>query len=159
MTETTIAPIMRTVTVNRSVEEAFRIFTREMGSWWPLETHSMATDTYGGTVRAESVVFEEREGGRVYEVMSDGTEGSWGTVLAWDPPHRFAMTWKPNANANPPTELEVRFAREGGGTRVELEHRGWERLGEIAAEAREGYASGWPGVLELYQAAANEEVA
>ncbi len=48
----------------------------------------------------------------------------------------------------------MRFAADGEGTRVDLEHRGWERLGDIASEAREGYESGWPGVLELYRAAA-----
>jgi len=37
---------------------------------------------------------------------------------------------------------------EGGKTLVELEHRGWERLGEHAGEARQSYASGWEGVLK-----------
>jgi hypothetical protein len=34
-----------------------------------------------------------------------------------------------------------------GGTRVDLEHRGWEKLGERAAEARQGYSQGWESVL------------
>jgi uncharacterized protein YndB with AHSA1/START domain len=47
-------------------------------------------------------------------------------------------------------EVALRFEDLGAGTRVELEHRGWEALGERAAEAREGYRSGWPGVLADY---------
>jgi hypothetical protein len=35
-------------------------------------------------------------------------------------------------------------------TRVELEHRGWERLGAQGRESRAGYDSGWPGVLESF---------
>jgi hypothetical protein len=42
---------------------------------------------------------------------------------------------------------------------VELEHRGWERLGAIAEEARAGYLAGWVPVIARYEAAANEEVA
>ena len=47
--------------------------------------------------------------------------------------------------------MEVRFSAEGAGsTRLDLEHRGWERLGDRAVEARSGYDSGWPQVLERY---------
>jgi hypothetical protein len=37
-----------------------------------------------------------------------------------------------------------------GGTRVELEHRGFERLGNMARKARRGYPIGWACVLGLY---------
>ena len=43
-------------------------------------------------VKAEHVVVEPRIGGRVFEMMSDGTEGTWATILAWDPPHR--SSWR-----------------------------------------------------------------
>jgi uncharacterized protein YndB with AHSA1/START domain len=64
------------------------------------------------------------------------------------------LAWKPNTSDRPPTELEVRFTAVAGGTLVELEHRGWERLGEIAEEARAGYGQGWAGVLTRFAAAA-----
>jgi uncharacterized protein YndB with AHSA1/START domain len=148
-------PINASVTVRRSPEDAFRIFTQDMGSWWPLQAFSMAEDSEG-KVKAESVVFEERAGGRVYEVMSDGTEGTWATILAWDPPRSFVLAWKPNRTDNPPTELEITFTPDDGGTRVDLEHRGWERLGAIAAEARAGYGENWTGVLALFVALAEQ---
>jgi uncharacterized protein YndB with AHSA1/START domain len=151
-----IAPIHASVTVGRTPEDAFRIFTRAMGSWWPLEALSIAADTHEGTVRAETIVFEEREGGRIIERMSDDSEAPWGTVLAWDPPRRLVLAWKPNLTDNPPTEVEVTFTADGDGTRVDLEHRGWERLGALAEEARADYGEGWVGVLALFAAAAEQ---
>jgi hypothetical protein len=44
----------------------------------------------------------------------------------------------------------VRFTPEGDRTRVELEHRGFERLGGLARKARRGYPIGWAYVLGLY---------
>jgi uncharacterized protein YndB with AHSA1/START domain len=46
--------------------------------------------------------------------------------------------------------VEVTFTDEGRRTRVDLEHRGWENLGERAAEARQGYGQGWPAVLASF---------
>jgi hypothetical protein len=39
-------------------------------------------------------------------------------------------------------------------TRVELEHRGWERLGDQGHRSRAGYESGWPSVLAAFAATA-----
>jgi uncharacterized protein YndB with AHSA1/START domain len=150
-------PIHAGVTVRRTPEDAFRIFTTEMGSWWPLQAFSIAEDTHGGSVKAETVVFEDREGGRVIEVMSDGTEATWATILAWDPPRRLVLAWKPNLTDQPPTELEVTFTADGDGTRVDVEHRGWERLGALAEEARSSYGENWDGVLSLFAGRADAQ--
>jgi uncharacterized protein YndB with AHSA1/START domain len=150
-----IEPIRRHVTVGADQGRAFRLFTEQIGSWWPVDTFSIAIDREDDT-KVESVVFEQRQGGRVYEVASDGTEATWATVVAWEPPRRVVLAWKPNLRDEPPTEVEITFTAEESGTRVDLEHRGWERLGERAIEASEGYASGWALVLgERYAAAAD----
>ena len=86
----------------------------------------------------------------MYEIQKDGTEAPWGTVLVWEPPHRFMMSWHPGRDENTAQELEVRFKSEGEGTRLELIHRGWEILGDMAEETRIGYDSGWDNVLEHY---------
>lgn len=147
MSEATIAPVHVSIRVERGIEDAFRIFTEGITTWWPLQTHSVAADTYEGKVRAETVFFEGRVGGRIYERMEDGREADWGKVLTWEPPHRVVFSWKPNLKPVPPTEVEVRFTPDGSGTRVHLEHRGWEHLGEAGFEKRRGYETGWPGVL------------
>jgi uncharacterized protein YndB with AHSA1/START domain len=147
-------PLVKSVRVDLPTEEAFALFTRGMGEWWPLHTHSIAADTFEGRVSADTLIFEGRPGGRIYEVMSDGTEGTWGSVLAWEPPGRVVFSWKPNLSEGPWTEVEVRFTGSGNQTEVVLEHRGWERFGDLASERREGYETGWPRILELFGARA-----
>ena len=61
------------------------------------------------------------------------------------------LAWNPSREDRPRTEIEVTFTEEDGKTRVDLEHRGWENLGEHGAEARQGYDSGWPSVLASYR--------
>ena len=80
--------------------------------------------------------FQPVVGGKVLEHLSNGQVLPWAEVLVWEPPTLFVLAWKPNSNANPPTEVEVRFTPQADGTLVELEHRGWERLGEIAPRQR-----------------------
>jgi uncharacterized protein YndB with AHSA1/START domain len=153
-------PITRTVTVQGPLERAFRVFTEQMGTWWPLETHSIAVDQ-GLNQRAETLRVEARQGGRIEEVLEDGSARSWGGVDVWEPPDRVVFRWKPNDLPTPPTEVEVRFTAEGDGTRVVLEHRGWERLGEVAGEIRPLYASegGWTMVLGRYANLVGSEAA
>ncbi len=154
-----IEPIRRSVTVDCSPEHAFRVFTKELDTWWPLHTHAIADQETG--LEVVRVEFQEHVGGHVIEHASDGSWASWAEVLVWDPPVRFVLAWKPNDRPVPPTEVDVRFVAEGNGTRVDLEHRGWERLGELAAEGRADYASegGWVLVLGRFVAAANAEAA
>jgi uncharacterized protein YndB with AHSA1/START domain len=145
--QTTIEAVKKSLVVKCTPERAFEVFTREIGSWWPTGQYSI-----GGDKIAE-VVFEERVGGRVFERHHDGTEGDWGRVVAWEPPHRFVMSWYPGHDTSEATELEIRFAPEGDGTRLELEHRGWEARGDEAAEARAGYDGGWQTVLGDFERA------
>lgn len=137
-----IAPVVKTVTVEASVERAFGVFTEGIATWWPLSTHSIGLDD------AMSVMFEARIGGRIYEVCADGTEHEWGEVVECDPPNRIVYSWQPGSPA--PTEVEIRFTAEGSRTRVDLEHRYWERLGDRAEEARSDYNSGWDIVIARY---------
>jgi uncharacterized protein YndB with AHSA1/START domain len=146
-----IEPVRQSVRVRRPIESAFQLFTRDIGAWWPVETHHV------GDGQVASVVFEGRPGGRIYERDRDGLTADWGRVLAWEPPSRVVFTWEPTAaSRGAATEVEVRFVAEDAGmTRVEVEHRGWERLGDlVGAQARASYNSGWPGVMRLFAQAA-----
>ena len=144
MSAATDLTVRKTISVACSVEHAFATFTEGISTWWPLGTHSI------GDARAQEAVFERRAGGRIYEIWDDGREHDWGILLTWDPPHRLVYSWSPNPEQTMPTEVEVRFTSEAGGTRVELEHRGWERLGENATDRQQRYETGWDIVLAAY---------
>jgi len=150
-------PIRRSVSVGSTPERAFRLFTEEIGTWWPVEMHSRAVDDFEGEgLKAERIEFQGRLGGRVLEHMSDGRVLPWGEVVAWEPPSRFVLSWHPSFSDRPPTEVEVRFTASGEATLVELEHRGWEALGPDAAELMSGYSAGWAPTLERFRSAAEE---
>lgn len=141
-----IEPVRKSIEVGCTADKAFRLFTEEIDSWWPLATHSI------GEADAVSCYFEGREGGRIYEMHADGSIHLWGTVTAWQPPERVVFTWHPGRDASTAQEVELRFSDVSGGTRIELEHRGWESLGEAALRTRTGYETGWVPVLERYAA-------
>ena len=136
-----IEPVRVSVCVKGTTERAFQVFTEQMNTWWPLATHSIEPE------RATSAEMEPRLGGRIVERHGDGTEANWGVITAWDPPHRLVFSWNPSYEDRPETEVEVTFSEDPEGTLVELEHRGWERLGVAGAKMREGYATGWDGIL------------
>ena len=140
--------VRKSVHVECTPEHAFHVFTERKTDWWPYETHAASGE------KPAEVIYEPQVGGRVYDRLQDGRENQWGTVLAWEPPRRLAIEWNVNP-ANPKTELEVRFTPENGGTRVDLEHRGWERYGDEAHESFSSYNSGWDLVLGRYVQAAN----
>jgi uncharacterized protein YndB with AHSA1/START domain len=149
MSTETIPAVLRSVEVSVPPERAFDVFTRRMGEWWPMHTHSI------GEERAVGLRFEGWTGGKVVEIVDDGTEWEWAEVLAWDPPNRLVLAWHPTIEPIASTEVEVRFTGIEGGTRVELEHRGWERLGDQANTARVDYDQGWLPVMSLYQTLVN----
>src|ERR671923_224894 len=91
-----------------------------------------------------------KDAGLVTERRTGGEEHGWGRMLVWEPPRRVAFEWH---ITGVPTEVEVRFTPAGQGTRVDLEHRGFERV-ENGAERRDSYSSGWVTVLGRYAAAA-----
>ena len=148
-------PVRQSTMVRSDRQHTFDVFVRTIGIWWPVNPFSAGKD------RVRDVTIEPRAGGRVYETWQDGTQVTWGELLAWDPPERFVMTW---TMTPVPTEVELRFRALGPAlTQVEVEHRGWEALSdEQLAEdcALPGgylggsYAAGWTQILARMVAAA-----
>jgi uncharacterized protein YndB with AHSA1/START domain len=138
--------ISKSIFVKRPVDRAFHLFTTEIGKWWPLkEGLSLGAD------RAHEIFLEGHVGGRFFERFTDGAEFEVGVVTAYEPPRRVVFTWRqPDWNAA--TEVEVRFAPEADGTRVELEHRGWNALRAELRKTRGGYDGGWDLALSRYVA-------
>ena len=136
--------VRQEVRVDRSLADAFRLFTIGIGSWWPLEEGY----SFGGP-RAKEIYLEATPGGRFYERFVDGDELQVGRVVAFEPPHRIVFTWK-DPDWSGETEVEVSFVAEGAGTRVTVEHRGFERLGPAADGAARRFGGGWPRVMEVF---------
>jgi hypothetical protein len=145
-----IAPVRKTVVVQATLQKAFEVFTAGIDRWWP-KSHGI-----GAAPIRESII-EPFVGGRWYTRCEDGADVVIGHVSVWQPAERFVCTWeisanwKPDARAAFASEVEVRFVAEAAGTRVELEHRNFERMGETEGETmRKGVDGGWPGMLELF---------
>jgi hypothetical protein len=126
-------------------EHAFELWTARIASWWPADhTASGERDT--------TVVLEPRLGGRVFERTSRGEEIEWGEVTLWEPPRRLGYLWHLRADRGDATDVEVTFVpRPGGATRVEIEHRGWERLGARADDWRARNERGWSTLIPHYE--------
>ena len=137
------APILRSTHVPRSPEDAFRIFTEEIGAWWPLPTHGVFGAESGGLVFRDDALVE---------IALDGREATWGTVTTWEPPTRLAFTWHPGRDADEASIVDLTFDADDHGCRVVLEHHGWEAFGEFARARRRPYVGpgAWGSVLDHY---------
>jgi uncharacterized protein YndB with AHSA1/START domain len=138
--------IRKSIRVERAPEISFRVFCEHLSEWWP-----------GGLGGKDAKLFMEgRVGGRFYERRADGTEYQIGQVTAYQPPSVVAFTWRaPSWEVT--TKVEVRFSAEDGGTRVELEHSGWEQDAKTR-DAHKNYDLGWDRILGHYQAAFAEAI-
>jgi uncharacterized protein YndB with AHSA1/START domain len=143
--------------VQASPAVAWRVFTEQMGAWWPLTVYKI------GKANAIDAVIEPRVGGRWYERGDDGSTSDWGRVLLWEPPSRLVLSWDVNADwqydPDLKTEIEVRFVPAGEGTtRVELEHRKLDRYGARRDEMRRIFDTegDWGRLLAMFAARAGE---
>jgi uncharacterized protein YndB with AHSA1/START domain len=153
-----IAPVRKSVVVEATPDEAFEFFTAKIDRWWP-RTHGI-----GATPLRESVI-EPFVGGRWYTRHEGGEEVTVGHVRDWQPGRRFVFgweidgNWKPEARLQFSSEVEVNFiAQPDGRTRVDVEHRHFEKMESGAEKMRESVDNGWPGILGLFaQALTNKD--
>ncbi|WP_424681270.1 SRPBCC family protein [Frateuria sp. YIM B11624] len=140
------------IVVEVPVERAFRVFTEQFDRIKPREHNLLG-------VEIAETVLETRVGGHVYDRGVDGSECRWARVLAYEPPHRLVISWDINprwqleTNREKTSEVEIRFIAEGSErTRVEIEHRHFERHGEGWEGVRESVRGegGWPLYLQRY---------
>jgi uncharacterized protein YndB with AHSA1/START domain len=139
-----VTPIRRSISVSWSQDEAYRRFTADFAKWWPSYSLSI------GGKRVERVVFEAREGGRIFEEHHDGTRFLWGTVTALEPPRRVAFTFHSSRAASDAQSVEVTFDPDGDGTRVTLVATGWEKMSDKAKRAHRGFELSWKAALDAY---------
>ena len=116
--------------------------------------HVVAHRSHRDRAGRAPIVLEAGVGGRIFERTSDGVEHDWGQVTAWEPPTRLGYLWHLGQDRADATEVEIRFVARGAtATRVEIEHRGWERLGAAGDERRVRNQGGWRPLLPHFRAA------
>ena len=146
-----IAPVRKSIVVTASPLRAFEVFTTGIDKWWP-KSHGI------GRAPIRRCAIEPFVGGRWYNDLEDGSDVTVGHVRVWEPGQRFVVgweisaQWKPEARVELASEVEVRFVREADDrTRVEIDHRNFERMGPEPGETmRKAVDGGWPGILDLY---------
>ena len=153
-TQTPTTSVHESIVVDTSVHDAFRVFTEDIGSWWPREHHILQAEL-------AAMVFELRVGGHIYDRGVDGSECRWARVLAYEPPTRVVFSWDIGLDwqlATDPantSEVEVRFTADGPSTTlVTLEHRHLDRHGPgwEAMRTAVGSGDGWTrGLTALAQ--------
>jgi len=150
-------PVRKSVVVNVGAHDAFEIFTHEVDTWWP-RTHHI------GKSPMKRIIIEPRAGGRCYSEQVDDSQCDWGRVLVWEPPRRLVLAWQithdwgfqPDLAKS--SEVEVRFTPVGNGTRVDVEHRHFERHGAGGESMRASVdaPNGWTLILATFEKRANE---
>jgi uncharacterized protein YndB with AHSA1/START domain len=119
-------PISLSFEVDCSPDHAFDIWARRTSLWWPAD-HT-----------------------------ATGIEKDWGEVVAWEPPRRLVYLWHLRTERSDATEVEVAFDEtESGSTRIRIDHRGWERLGERGPDWRARNVRGWETLVPHFGAAVN----
>lgn len=103
---------------------AFEVFSAQIDTWWLRGPKHRFRAPWNGTL-----TFEPGPRGRLLEKYADGTTFVIGRVLQWSPGERLVLTWRlPSFADTETTEVDVRFEAIDGGTRVSVEHRGWNAL-------------------------------
>ena len=145
---TPVEPLRLSLDVDCEPVDAFAVWTEKFSLWWPAD-HTVTGDP-------ALVALEPRLGGRIYERSTDGTEHEWGEITVWEPPERLGYLWHLLRDRADATDVEISFRAHGSGTRVEIEHRGWERLGADADLWRTRNQGGWSTLLPHYAHAVAE---
>lgn len=115
-------------------EVVFDAFTDDIALWWRPNT------LFSFTPRSPGVMaFED---GRLIERLSTGKVFEVGKVTVWERGRRLVFGWRQATFApGVDTEVEVRFEPVETGTRVTVEHRGWDTV-PAPHVARHGFPDG-----------------
>jgi uncharacterized protein YndB with AHSA1/START domain len=118
-------------------ERTFAAFTDEIAWWWKPNGLFRFTRRKG-----THLAFEPDPPEHLVEVGQDGERVEIGPVLHWEPPSLLVFGWHqagfPEGRS---TEVSVRFDPVDTGTRVTVEHVGWDEIPQQSA-ARHGFPLG-----------------
>jgi uncharacterized protein YndB with AHSA1/START domain len=146
-----IEPLRLSFQVECPADLAFDVWTQRIATWWPV-SHSVSAEP------DIQVVLEPRVGGRIFERTVSGAEHDWGEITVWEPPQRLVYVWHLRRDRVDATEVEISFHElDPSTTVVEIEQRGWERLGARGPDWRNANLAGWNGLLPHFMDAIQRE--
>lgn len=108
---------------------AFAVFTEEVDAWWRRGPRFRFDPERNGVMRFDP----PGVGGRFLEVFDESGDDAYevGRVSVWQPGERLVFGFRARAfEPGQETEVDVRFEALADGTRVTVEHRGWDALRE-----------------------------
>jgi Activator of Hsp90 ATPase homolog 1-like protein len=118
---------------------AFEVFTGQVDAWWKRGPRYRP-----GRLRLGIMRFDPPGvGGRLLEVYDEASGDAFevGRVRVWKPAEKLVFEFRArNFEPDQSTEVEVRFEAVAGGTRVTLEHRGWDSI-PLDHPARHGWGA------------------
>ena len=118
-------------------ERTFTVFTEEIGAWWRPNGLFRFTGREG-----TRLAFEPEPPEHLVEIGTDGSRFEIGPVLEWSPPSHLVFGWRQESFPDDrSTEVAVRFDAVHDGTRVTVEHFGWDAIPPANA-ARHGFPLG-----------------
>lgn len=141
------APIRKSITVPLPTKEAFDLFTTQINSWWPGDSHSISARK---GQKPDKIEFGRAVGETITETTPDGARFEWGRITGYDRGRRLSYSWYVGREEADATLVDVTFTPVEAGTRVDLTHSGFERYGETAHATQTDYVTGWDLVLGRY---------
>ncbi|MEL6610544.1 MAG: hypothetical protein AAFQ53_00490 [Bacteroidota bacterium] len=140
--------VVKQIQLSIHPDDAFRLFTSGIASWWPVATHSVSSRDGAAPI---DIVWDDT---RVYEVAPNGQHHDWGTVDHMEAGCTVWLRWHPGADVREATHVAVAFSAIPGGSRALLVHSGW-RAGAASEAERDRYDEGWEAVfVEAFGSAA-----
>jgi hypothetical protein len=137
--------MVKTVTLPIPPIAAFELFTQKAGEGWPKDRR------HSGDRDSEIFMLQS---GRFYERARNGHEVELGHVQAWDQPNRILLDFFVATSPERPTEVEVTFAAQEGGTHVTVIHRPKPSSVDLWSERAPLYAQSWDLALAAMSRAA-----
>jgi len=128
----------KSVLVLLSPVAAFELFTQRIGEWWPPDRRH--------TQDPQSEIFLLASG-RFYERARDGREVELGKVRTWESPRLIVLDFFVATGPANPTEVEIAFTAEPGGTRVTVIHRPKPESENLWSARAPRYQQSWDVVL------------
>jgi activator of Hsp90 ATPase-like protein len=137
--------IVKSVVLPLAPNAAFELFTQKIGEWWPADRRHTQDPT--------SEIFL-LESGRFYERARGGREVELGYVRSWELPRRILLDFFIATGPERPTEVEITFVAQEGGTHVTVIHRPKPASAELWTERAPRYERSWDVVLAAFSRAA-----